>query len=768
MKLFFKHLIRSIRKRPLQPLIIILTIALSVMVCASALTIKQSVADELNASNEAVYGSSDIVIKLNSSSKSRFMFDTEAEKILGDNANSVGTYELIFSLNDDTVFAKAVDFKEIDTVFDFYFTEYGEIKEEEISHSAVITERLASEHDISLGEIIKLELFGKMVEYEVSAISKAPFFNSSDIMVDISGVMEALASESIFISVLDDIKPYSTIYIDVNDNERINECVNLLGKSEAFSDKNIVVVSENINNGLVEVTLPLVINLCIVLCCFLAMVVVFNSIFILSKQRTEENDTFIAIGTKKITLNLLQYAEVFLYWLIGAPIGILLAYPSLFVAGRYLSFKYAREALSIQNALLSMLLIFGIAILTATVFVITRGNIKHGRKKGIATLILFMALSLSFVLTFLSRGKWSTGLGIFTAFLLLAFVFFSTPYLISKLLDLIFKLDEKRRMGTRRVKHVSLYYALKNLKSIEALKNTTRLISSIVIVALVASMLVGASHGNLNATKKFFDGDYIVLNATHHCYEEIIKSENAKEVSRVYQSTASYENGYLTLVTSTSNIDAFGDHIKISELPKGNEAVISETDARSLNLNLGDELKVKLEGKSVTLVVKEIVETGTTAVIIDSESLGISPNMLLVEAEEGKESELLSEITLLSSNELSTIISAQDLRNDKIESNTSILRCANMLLCIIILYSVIGILNNLYESYRSRKEELALYHYAGISNAKIAKMIISELLVVLLIGVFVGLLGTLVCALSIDKSLAQLNCELISYLKYLF
>ena len=108
MKLFFKHLIRSIGKRPLQPIIIILTIALSFLVCASALTIKSSLSDEMSKMNEASYGSSDIVIKLNSNSKSRFMFDTEAERVLNGKANAVGTYELIFLLNGESTMARAV------------------------------------------------------------------------------------------------------------------------------------------------------------------------------------------------------------------------------------------------------------------------------------------------------------------------------------------------------------------------------------------------------------------------------------------------------------------------------------------------------------------------------------------------------------------------------------------------------------------------------------------------------------------------------------
>ena len=768
MKLFFKHLIRGILKRPLQPVIIILTIALSVLVSITAFTMKKSVADEVNLSNEAIYGSSDIVVKLNSNSRSRFMFDTEVESLLSGKANAVGTYELVFSLNDDAVFAKAVDFTEINTVFDFHFTQYGEVKEEEISVSAMITEDLAKKHNISLGEKIELELFGKKIQYGVCAISKSPFFDGSEIIVDITGVMRVLASESTFISVLDGIKPYSAIYIDVFDDENKNECIELLSKSDSYSDKSIIEVSENINRGLLEITLPFVINVCIALSAFLTIVVVFNSIFILSKQRVEENNTFIAIGTKKSLLNFMQYLEIILYWLIGTPIGILISIPVISATRLYLSFKYAQYSLELSNTLFGIFLVLLISLLTVTFFVASREKERKEGKRGALIIALFSAFIILLVFTLLHNGNLRAGAGILSAITVILIVFFATPYLIFKSLTLIFNLIEKGKARGKNIKIKSLYYALKNLKSIDALKNTARLVGSLIVVVLATAMLVGSSHGNLNATKQYFDGDYIVLNATERCYDKISQLESVKEVSQVYQSRANYEKGYLTLVTSSNNKGAFSNTFEIRELPKGNEAIMSKTDARSLNLKRGDEFTIKLDGKSLTLSVKDIVDTGTTAIIVDYEGLGLTPNMILVKAKDGKQNQLLSELTLASSDELATVISAKELRSDKIESNTSILRCANMLLCIILSYALLGIINNQFESYRSRKEELSLYHYAGISKSQIAKMILFELGAVLIIGILVGAFGTIASIISIDEAIAQFNFEVLAYLKYLF
>ena len=767
MKLFFKHLLRGIQKRPLQPIIIILTISLSILVSICAFTVKSSVADEINASIDAKYGSSDLVVQLNSNSKSRFMLDSEAEKILGGDAKCAGTYELVLSLDDDTVFAKAVDFYKIGALFDFHFTEYSEIKENELSSSLAITEKLARTHGVKLNDKIELEIFGKRAEYRVCAISKSPFFDNSDIMVDISGVMEILASESLFVSILDNIKPYSTVYIDVAEDTKTEEIISRLRESEMFSDKTVVEVSQSVNSGIVEVSLPLIINLSIILCCFLCAVVVFNSIFILSKQRIEENDSFIAAGTRKKTLNLLQYSEIFIYWLIGTPIGIFASLPTLLLAEKYLAFKYASHSLTAENAIYAALLTLAVSLLTVTVFVLSRGEAKKAPKMGIPTIVLASVISLTRTVSLASHGRARIVFGILTVLLLLGFVFLATPCLISKLLELIFKATE-RKNRTSKIRFASLHYALKSIKNIAVLKNTSRFIASLVLVVLSVSALVGAAHGNLNATREFFDGDFIVLNATERCYDEIKDLESAESVSRVYQSRATYESGYLTLITSTDNKNAFGKSFEIKELPKGNEAILSKTDATALNVGVGDEFTVNIEGVSEKLLVKDIVDTGTVAVIIDSTHFSLPPNMLLVKAKDGHESELLAALTLASSNELATVISAEELRADKIESNTSLLRCATMLLLIIAVYSLLGIFNNLFESYRARREELMLYHYAGISKSQIAKMILCELGAVFLFGVTLGLVATFACVLAMNQAFSPLNFEVISYLKFLF
>ena len=111
MKLFFKHLLNSIKKRPLQPFILIFTLILAVMVCASSISLGGRIGNEVTERTFVRNGDAEFVVNVSSSSKSRFMFADEAEKILNGKAEVAGIYELPLFLGQEksTFFAVATD-----------------------------------------------------------------------------------------------------------------------------------------------------------------------------------------------------------------------------------------------------------------------------------------------------------------------------------------------------------------------------------------------------------------------------------------------------------------------------------------------------------------------------------------------------------------------------------------------------------------------------------------------------------------------------------
>ena len=101
MRLFFKHLAESIKRKPAQPLVLIATIAIAVGVCIMSFGLNDCFAEESRLSKNAEYGSSDIKVDLNGNSKSRFMFTDDVERLLGDGVTVAGVFELPMFLGEE-------------------------------------------------------------------------------------------------------------------------------------------------------------------------------------------------------------------------------------------------------------------------------------------------------------------------------------------------------------------------------------------------------------------------------------------------------------------------------------------------------------------------------------------------------------------------------------------------------------------------------------------------------------------------------------------
>jgi len=129
MKILLKHILKSIGKKPLQPLIIILTLALSMATSVFSFTLADTMKDELSATQAAKYGNAGFQVSVGNTSSSRFLFADDVLDVLGDSAKAVGGYELPLILRgtENTTIAIATEFKSFCDVFKIDFLEYGTV-----------------------------------------------------------------------------------------------------------------------------------------------------------------------------------------------------------------------------------------------------------------------------------------------------------------------------------------------------------------------------------------------------------------------------------------------------------------------------------------------------------------------------------------------------------------------------------------------------------------------------------------------------------------
>ena len=774
MRLFFKHLKESIKRRPLQPIVLLLTLTVAVGVCIMSLGLSESFDTECRSATAAEYGSADMTVTLNSESKSRFMFVDEVEKILGEMADVVGTYEVpMLYGNTDAVFGVAVDLFSVQDIFNFSFSEYGEVTRADCHEAMFISSAFAKRNSLSVGDSFEISALGGKKSYTVEGISPEGYLNSYDVMVDVKGVIDMLASNSLFVSALgDSFRPCSTLYIDVRDGYSVSECKELLSKSENYSDKSFFAVAEDVRTESDIETMQLIVNVAISFALILSVAVTFCCFYILGVERSEENSSFRAAGARSLHLNLLQYAEILLYWLVGGALGIGFAYLLLGITVEYANFRYAPVEISMKNIFLGLGLILISSLLTATAFILS-GKKEKRKGRGEISFFTYAILLLftvgAYLLTFLVPIQDSFLPGLFATALVYLFAFVIAPPLLKLIMKGIDKLWTRRAGSGKRMRSPSLRYAVKNLISVRVLHNFSRLISLLTAVLLSCFLVILSADGYVLGAKEMLRADYVVLNSTETCYEKLSASENVHSVSKSFFGSSQMKDGRYTPAISVESADMLCEHFDIEELPHGNEAVISIGQAEGRDLKVGDTAKVLVDGKEIEVVIKEIKSYGVNAFIFDSEHFGFSPNLLLVNGKEGEERpELLMKLAEELSLEVAAIVTPDSLMRHRLGSVDVYLDTGDVLLTVAILFALVGMLDNLSQSYRHRLEEFDLYRSAGMSKRSVGRMKLFEVTLSLLFGILHGTLAFGIASFVIDRGLSAYGYKVYHAIAMLF
>lgn len=768
MKLFFKHLLRSIARRPLQPIVLVFTMMLSVAVSVMSFGLGRYSTEEIEMVQAATYGSADLSISLNSTSKSRFMFTKQAEEVLGDRAAVAGLYELPMFMDNksDTVFGVATDFYEIGNIFSLQFVEYGELTSANLSEVAVISKNFAEERGLSVGDCFEVELLGGQKSYTVAAISPNRFMNSYDIMVDMTGVVRLIAADSLLISALGkDFKPYSTIYIDVLDGIDVNDCIELLRTVPAFSENTIEVVAEFAAVQANTQNFTYVVDVIILLSSILTIAVTFCCFYILAAERTEENAVFNAAGAKPLLLNLMQYAEIAIYWFVGSLLGVALSIPLVRFMVSYADFVYSTADFDALSVLKSVGILLLSCMATVTVFLLSRRRRKKPKNHNVGvsypiTVTLFTLALI--VILFLIPGSKAFVPAVVCIAALLFTLFCVAPLLLKLFMRLLNSAFDKKFKASPERKAPTLRYALKNVLSVRVLHNFSRLVALLTSIGAICIIIILSCHGHVKSIRTVFSGDYIVLNSTEGCYGKIVECDSVGHVNKLYVSGN-------TALVSASDISAFSQSTGIEVMPQGNQAVLSSGQAASRDIRVGDFFTVELDNLEFELQVIDVVRTSANFIVFDCENFGVNYNMLLVSGAESVSSdELMHELTDRTALEFAAVATLDSLVETKMDTINIYLKSANILLVAIVTFALIAMIDNLAQSYRSRREDFELYRCSGMSLRSIKLMKLFEVLTSLIFGLVLGLVVCFIGAFIIQRGMLAMRFDTLYSFMELF
>lgn len=773
MKLFFKHLLRSTAKKPLQPILLVITLTLAVMSAVFSFSLGNAIERETLSAQQKTYGSAHVTVTLDETSASRFMFVRDAERILGGSAEVAGSFDLPLTMGEEkkAVSAVAVDFSQIERIFSFSFTQYGVLTESAIPSSAFVTERFARENGLFCGSSFTVTALGQTRSYTVVGISETPLVGTSDVVVDIRGVARLIGGDSLLLSSMKDgFRPCNVIYIEVLSGT-VEDCIAKLSQNSVFAQNTVTDVSKAIANQAYMKALSAILNIAIALTFILSAAVAFCCLYILSYERTVENRGFMLSGMRARHLHLFQYAEVLVHWIFGSALGTLLA-ALLMRALLSKSFRYVTVALRPWDAVKGILAILAAAMLTVLIFIFSDRLRGLARPRKLPTWLFLLPLVLTAVSMLLAlvlpvRVRFS----LYVPFVVLTAlsVFWYAAPLLCELARRSITRFETQLQETGRVRSYSLYYAVKNILSVKILQNTARLVAVLAFVVFSVGAIMISAVGNIRAVKTVFTTDYVVLGATEKCYQGVQACDAVQTVRRLYMQNGTDETGASILLLSSNEKQALSEHMRPEKMPKGNRVAISRGEARARSLRVGDRFKVNAGGKDLTLVVDEILDVGMNCVILDAKHFGLHYNLLAVEGKQSaSDGALFEQLSAKTATEMATLMRTEDLWREHLSRTEIYLDAGRVILLVISALALIGMADNLGQGYRARREEFRLYRLSGMSAAQVRKMKLTEIFSVIFFGIALALLASIVFLLVTNVALRTHSFETFSNIRHYF
>jgi hypothetical protein len=794
--LYFKHIGVSIRRKPLQPLLSVLILALACILSSFALNVSGWLKAEKEEAQKAQYGRSVVEVTLNGNSENRFLMADDVyaaieasddDTLFSDDVAVTGTYELPLYYGDGFAFAVATDFETVGGVFDLTFTSYGVVTDKTVNETVFLSENFAKKYDLSVGNALQAEVLGHKVKYTVQGISSEKFMGNYDVLLPIGSVVRALATDFPYLATLgDDFQIYSTLFVSTDKTEA-EAIANALKAYPAFADKTVTITSNILLSRINLQQVEILVKVLVIFVNLLALAVVSCCFYILSAERAEENGLFALAGVSPEKLLLLQCSEIIFYAVLGDILGVgiccLIAPTIVQLCGfQYISAFiptfFSRCAVGAGATLLAALL---------TAICMAGGHFakqkKHGRanqKNTAMTAVFALGTAVFFLCSLFTPVSLHR---IFATICMLFFaglLFFGVPTLFCAVMQRV--ANGKKRLGRKvlactktdgkvpkrseklgHAPRLGLRYALKNARNVKTLHNSCRLTALLVAVALSMAMVLASGENYVDALYAVFPSDYMVMNVSESAVAEIQSANGVETVYSVCWKSGSVGETDSVELFAANDLSAFAEPFRPSELPTGQNAVTTVAYAKCLGLSVGDEWSVTVDGKELTFTLSEVISSPLNYIYFDAVSMGIPYNILSVTGQEGVSmSELRGEIASAMSLEMPLIVSVSEFMETKISAFDIYNRCGDFLFFALLFFALTGLIDNLFESYRSRKDEFLLYQNCGMTNRGIARMKAWEIGITLSFALPLGIVGGAGLILILHQWMQPFSVDLLA------
>ncbi len=772
MRYFIKHVLRTIKAFPARPLLILVTVILSVATATTAFRTEALLRKHSKERIAADTALGDLLISVRGDSEVRMLFAKDAEAIVGGRGEVLGEYGLTVyfpeGIETHLLSASATDLEAADAYFRFSFTEYGRFTTENLDRSAVLSSTFAEENSLSVGDRITLTVLGREVEYTVQAIAEPTgLLSERELLLPISGLLQLLGEEVPAIAALDvSLIPCNRLMLKVPD-ELCDGIMSELSASAVFGDQQ---VSETADEGRLSYMLFWQINitrLLALLVLLLCGILIGTCLHQLRRSRAAEIALFCSVGASRRHLWCLQLTENAVYAVLGSLGGVLLAIPTVRAVGRFFPWNHTVTRLSA----LDMLFGVGFACLLLLGFSLpplfeTRREVRLHEEQEEVTVkshLSRMVLPVCALLVLCTAlcCLLPTSLGFVSgvaAFLCTVWLFFKlAPFLLRHLACPIEALQDRSRRP-----FPPLFLAAKSLRHHPSAPHTARLLSLLFMLLLTLTVCKNTTADQLHMIEHAVSGEMIAVNLNPELEEEL---REHPAVSGLMRFTFATDAG-ITDRHSAVVLAATGDteqcllpELIPSDPPRSGEIIISVGISRLTGKQVGDSMELTVGGVPQTMTVAAINATQAPLILLSADSVDGNDPVCIALHKDATEEDRAALRNLLETNGV-LLTEKTKLLKSLPDTAGGFLTLLGYIMPAATLISLVGIANLLAEQYRTRRRERALLTLCGATKAGIAATYAVELVILLLFSFLFALLGSAFLLFLIDRILTAVGMAL--------
>ena len=753
---------------------IVLTVMIAVATFVSALSLRSSVRETAIESYRAFSGKCELEATLSEEYSTYYLtsdsqlfrsFKSECEKY----GELYAGYHFYASIGSDEGFFAEIYATDIDRLSEYNAIRYSSGKGAKSRTGIVLSAPFAERLGADVGDYLTATRYGakSSMTLIVTGIAETTgIFRQADVLCSEEAATRLL-------SLGDGVKVYNRFFVDLSDQKMKTLGVNASEAKSRLSEVcPLFELASPVAERNVEVTLSYqstLLFVIVVIVAVLGTILIYTAVSLVMKNRVATAALFKSVGATDLALTGYLLAEVLLYGLVGALLGVGASYG---VSALFAYLTGAIVSFSVGWGYAFLGLLFGVllALLSALIPVMKLAHsplydMLHEDSPILSVKVLPVAVCGGLFVTFFLWTAFATvstafAVGIFAFFALVATLFTGVPLAISGISSLVARVTRDRpRLGR-------VHIAASGAKHDRHTHSGARLLAIAIMAVVSVAVLLGEANHQLSSFNDLFRAE-IVISADSASLPNI-----AAEVSDV----EGVSGGYLAYIATRCPIEGnrdntvtllaahgqeyekvfraseFGVDVSSFAGSKERKAAIGGGLALKLNLSIGDTFTIVVDGEKRTFILSSIIDTPLTVVFTDLLGLGLAPNVCLAEGTKEGYSRLAERYALEG-----TVYTTSDAFGYVTDLAVAYMKVFTLFEVLVFVFAFAGYINTAIAAYRDRKRERELLRSAGASKGDVRRLVIAENAIVILSASIIGALCSLAVLYIVQNMLKTLG-----------